>query len=53
MWVTSMFNRKVYSKLLEWKRESNGKSAVLIEGAQRVGKTTLIRGETVDDQLQP
>lgn len=39
-----MFNRKVYSKLLEWKRESNGKSAVLIEGARRVGKTTLIRG---------
>ena len=38
-----MFKRKCYDKLLEWKRESNGKSAVLVEGARRVGKTTLVR----------
>lgn len=38
-----MFKRKAYEKLLEWKRESAGKSAVLIEGARRVGKTTLVR----------
>ena len=35
------FRRKIYDKLLEWKNESNGKSAVLIEGARRVGKSTI------------
>ena len=35
--------RKAYEKLLKWKAESQGKSAVLIEGARRVGKTYLIR----------
>ena len=34
------FKRKIYNKLLLWKKESNGKSAVLIEGARRVGKST-------------
>lgn len=38
-----MFKRKCYDRLQEWKRESNGRSAVLIEGARRVGKTTLVR----------
>lgn len=33
--------RKIYSRLLEWKKESNGKSALLIEGARRVGKSTI------------
>ena len=36
-----MFKRKIYSKLLEWKQESNGKTAILIEGARRVGKSTV------------
>ena len=36
-----MFRRKCYDRLLEWKRASNGKTAVLVEGARRVGKTTL------------
>ena len=35
------FRRKIYNKLLEWKSESDGKSAVLIEGARRVGKSTI------------
>jgi len=35
------FKRKIYDKLLKWKEESNGKSAVLIEGARRVGKSTI------------
>ncbi len=35
------FKRKIYEKLLNWKTESNGKSAVLIEGARRVGKSTI------------
>lgn len=36
-----MFKRKIYEKLLEWKRESNGKTALLIEGARRIGKSTV------------
>ena len=36
-----MFQRKIYDKLWEWKRESNGKTALLIEGARRVGKSTI------------
>lgn len=33
--------RKAYKKLLKWKAESNGASALLIEGARRIGKTTI------------
>lgn len=36
-----MFQRKIYDKLWEWKQESNGKTALLIEGARRVGKSTI------------
>lgn len=36
-----MFKRKVYDRLLEWKNEWNGKYACLLEGARRVGKTTI------------
>lgn len=36
-----MFKRKVYDKLLAWKKEWNGKYACLLEGARRVGKTTI------------
>ena len=35
-----MFRRKAYGYLKKWKEESNGSSAVLIEGARRVGKST-------------
>lgn len=38
-----MFKRKAYQKMLDWKRSSNGSSALLIEGARRVGKTTIAR----------
>ncbi|MBR4605306.1 MAG: AAA family ATPase [Lachnospiraceae bacterium] len=34
--------RKAYHKLLAWKRKERGKSALLIEGARRVGKTYLV-----------
>ena len=37
-----IFKRKLYERLLEWKRVKNGQSAILIEGARRVGKSTLI-----------
>ena len=36
------FKRKLYSKLLEWKNSQNGKTAMLVEGARRVGKSTLV-----------
>ena len=37
-----IFRRKVYDKLLEWKNLSAGASAVLLEGARRVGKSTIV-----------
>lgn len=36
-----MFQRKIYDKLLEWKCRSGGSTALLIEGARRVGKSTI------------
>ncbi len=36
-----IFKRKIYDKLLEWKRESDGKTALMIEGARRIGKSTV------------
>ena len=38
-----IFRRKVYQKMLDWKTNSAGKSAVLIEGPRRVGKSTLVQ----------
>ena len=35
--------RKVYNKLLEWKQESNGEYALLIDGTRRVGKSYIVR----------
>lgn len=37
-----MFKRKIYSKMLDWKRESDGRTALLIEGARRIGKSTVV-----------
>ena len=37
-----MFKRKIYDRLLQWKQESDGKTALLIEGARRVGKSTVV-----------
>lgn len=38
-----MFQRQAYEKLLQWKHGTHGKRAMLVEGARRVGKTTLAR----------
>ncbi len=38
-----IFKRKIYSQMLKWKRESNGASALMIEGARRVGKSTIVK----------
>ena len=37
-----MFKRKIYDKLLEWKREADGHTALLVEGARRIGKSTVV-----------
>lgn len=36
-----IFKRKIYNKLLDWKQNSSGKKALLIEGARRIGKSTI------------
>lgn len=42
-WIMDrIFRRKLYSRLLEWKQVSNGKTAIMVEGARRVGKSTLV-----------
>ena len=35
--------RKIYDRLLDWKKETNGTKALLIEGARRIGKSTIVR----------
>ena len=37
-----MFKRKIYSKMLDWKQQSDGRTALLIEGARRIGKSTVV-----------
>jgi hypothetical protein len=36
-----LFQRKIYEKMKEWKEVSAGNSALLIEGARRIGKSTV------------
>ena len=36
-----LFQRKIYNKLLDWKKTYNGSYAVLIQGARRIGKSTI------------
>lgn len=38
---TIHFKRKLYSTMLKWKQERNGDTALLIQGARRVGKSTI------------
>lgn len=35
------FERKIYEKIKKWKQISDGKAALLIEGARRIGKSTV------------
>ena len=41
--VASIFRRKAYDVLRDWKDRSNGSTAMLIEGSRRVGKSTLAK----------
>ena len=36
-----IFKRKIYNELLQWKRTDEGRTAALIQGARRVGKSTI------------
>lgn len=37
-----VFKRKIYDKILRWKQEANGESALMIQGARRIGKSTIV-----------
>lgn len=37
-----VFQRKIYESLLKWKQEAAGEKALLIEGARRIGKSTIV-----------
>lgn len=39
--MKTIFRRKAYQKMLSWKEKQNGTTALLIQGARRVGKSTL------------
>ena len=36
-----IFKRKIYERMLDWKRNQHGTTALLIRGARRVGKSTI------------
>ena len=38
-----IFKRKIYDELLQWKQADEGRTAVLIQGARRVGKSTVAK----------
>ena len=38
----SVFTRKIYREILEWKENRSDKYALLIKGARRVGKSTIV-----------
>lgn len=37
-----IFRRKIYERLRKWKEEAGGAKALFIEGARRIGKTTIV-----------
>lgn len=37
-----IFKRKVYDKLMSWKMDAKGSKALFIEGARRIGKSTIV-----------
>ncbi|MBR3504989.1 MAG: ATP-binding protein [Clostridia bacterium] len=36
------FKRKIYDRLLAWKQDAAGEKALMIEGARRIGKSTIV-----------
>ncbi len=39
---TRVFRRKIYDRMLQWKKERDGKTALLVKGARRIGKSTIV-----------
>lgn len=39
----NVFKRKIYDEILEWKEQRSNKYALLIKGARRVGKSTIVK----------
>ena len=37
-----LFERKIYQKFIAWKNEAQGHKALLVEGARRIGKSTIV-----------
>ena len=37
-----VFRRKIYDRFLQWKKESDGRTALLVEGVRRIGKSTIV-----------
>jgi len=37
-----IFKRKIYDRMLQWKRNRDGKTALLVKGARRIGKSTIV-----------
>ena len=43
LWRAEMvFKRKIYDRFLEWKENWAGKRALLVQGARRIGKSTIV-----------
>lgn len=40
--TTRIFRRKIYNQMLNWKHTRDGATALLIKGARRVGKSTIV-----------
>ena len=40
--MTKIFKRKIYNEILQWKQDG-GTTALLIKGARRVGKSTIVK----------
>lgn len=38
-----IFKRKIYDTILKWKQERNGSTALLVKGARRIGKSTIVK----------
>ena len=37
-----IFTRKIYEQLLKWKQTSKGSTALLVQGARRIGKSNIV-----------
>lgn len=42
LFMGRIFKRKIYDRLLEWKQQQDGKIALLVQGARRIGKSTIV-----------